>query len=209
VATTSPRHDRIDEARRRFCVAEIDRRLTALDTRQHELANAKHLTSDHLAALDANIDQTRSGLTALKAQIQAETDMTKLRSECESIWTGYRVFALVLPRTRLVAVADAEGFVAGRLTDVSTRLQQAVDNAKAQGKDVTKAQADLDAMKAKIASGQASAAGVADSILSLTPADWNANHDVLKPPHDSVKSAHTALKAAVQLAHQVVADLKA
>jgi hypothetical protein len=190
------------------CMAEIDRRIVALDLRQRELIGAEHLTDAHRAALNANIDQTRAGLRTLRAQIANETDPAALKTECDSIWTGYRVFVLVLPRTRLVTVADREVFAAGRLTDAATKLQQAVDAAKAAGQDVAQAQTDLDAMKAKTASGQTTAAGVPDSILDLTPADWNANHDVLKPARTSDKAAHDDLKAAGQLAHHVVTDLK-
>ncbi|HZN13044.1 MAG TPA: hypothetical protein VFB78_02150 [Acidimicrobiales bacterium] len=205
--TTAPPARSITE-RRAFCIAQIDRRIVALDARQRELVNAQHLTDDHRAALNANLDATRDGLRALREQIRVETDRDAFKAECDSIWTSYRVFALVLPRTHLVTVADTELYAAGRLTNASTRLQQAIDDAKANGKDVTQAQADLDAMEAKVASGQASAAGVPASILSLTPADWNANHDVLQPAHDAAQSARTDLKAAGQLARQVVADLK-
>jgi hypothetical protein len=200
---------RIDEARRRVCVGQIDRRLGALSARQQQLVTVKHLTDEHRAALNANIDQTRSGLEVLKQTIAAETSADNLRTECESIWTGYRVFALVLPRTRIVGVADNELFAAGRLDGVATTLQQAIDQASADGHDVTKAQADLDAMKAKTASGRAGAAGAAPSVLPLTPADWNANHDVLKPAHDAVKTGRDSLKEAARLGRQVAADLKA
>jgi hypothetical protein len=207
--TTTTLARRAGTERRSYCIAQIDRRVVALDRRQHELTSAKHLTDEHRAALNTNIDQTRSGLTALRDQIRTETDIDALKRECEAIWTDYRVFALVLPRTRLVTVADTEVFAAGRLTNVAGRLQAAIDKAATNGRDVTHAQADLDAMKAKVASAQSSAAGVPVSVLSLTPADWNANHDVLKPAHDALKSARGDLKAAVELAHKVVADLKA
>jgi hypothetical protein len=97
----------------KMCVAEIDRRIVALDGRQHELVNAQHLSDADRAALDANIDQARSGLRTLRAQIAAETDPAALKTECDTVWTGYRVFALVLPRTRLVTVADSEQFAGG------------------------------------------------------------------------------------------------
>ena len=194
--------------RGRVCVAEIDRRVVALDARQQALVSATHLSDADRAALDSNIDTTRSGLRTLRAQIEAETDAAALKSECESIWTGYRVFALVLPRTRLVTVADNEVFAGGRLDAATVKLQDAIDKAKAAGKDVSKAQSDLDGMKAKTASAKASAAGVPASVLPLTPADWNADHDVLKPARDTLKAARDDLKAAGQLAHQVVADLK-
>lgn len=203
-----PSADRVNEVKRR-CLAQIDRRVTALDTRQRELVNARHLSAEHKAALDADINRTRAGLKALAEQIRAETDPVELRRECESIWTAYRVFVLVLPRTRLVATADAELFAVRRLTDVAARLEDAIDKAEADGKDVTEPRADLEAMKAKIASASTAAAGVAPSILPLTPADWNANHDVLVPAKNAVRSARSDLQAAAGLGREIVAALKA
>lgn len=198
--TTVPRRPeptRIDDMKRR-CIAQIDRRVAALDLRQRELGAARHLTAEHKAALDTDINNTRTGLKALAVQIREETDPAALRRECESIWTAFRVFALVLPRTRLVTTADAELFAASRLTDIAARLE----SAGASG-------ADLDAMKAKIASASAAASSVAPSILPLTPADWNANHEVLAPAQTSVRSARADLKAAAELGRKIAEDLKA
>jgi hypothetical protein len=196
-ATRRPEPVRVDELKRR-CLAQIDKRVTALDARQRELNTARHLTAEHKAALDADINTTRDGLKALAVRITDETDPVALRRECESIWTSFRVFALVLPRTRLVTTADAELFAVAKLTDIAARLE----SAGASGED-------LDAMKAKIASASAAASSVAPSILPLTPADWNANHDVLKPAHNSVRTARADLKAAAELGRKIAADLRA
>ena len=197
--TTTPRRPepaRLDDVKRR-CIAQIDRRLAALDQRQRELGTARHLTAEHKAALDADINATRDGLKAVAAQIREESDPVALRRECESIWTSFRVFALVLPRTRLVTTADAEVFAVSRLTDVAARLEAA----GASGDD-------LDAMKAKIASASTAASGVAPSILPLTPADWNANREVLTPARNSVRSARADLKAAAELGRKIADSLK-
>lgn len=209
LAQTTTTVGRSDDTYRAMCTAQIDRRVTSLDDRQQKLGDVKHLSDADRAALNGDIDATRSRLGDLKTKIASDTDRSTLRSDCQSIWTANRVYVLVLPRTRLVGVADTEVWAAGRLTDAATKLQAAIDKAKANGKDVTKAQSDLDAMKANVESGQASASGVPSSILPLTPADWNANHDVLTPARSADKSAHDDLKGARDLAKQVIADLKA
>jgi hypothetical protein len=44
--------------------------------------------------------------------------------------------------------------------------------------------------------------------MGLTPADWNANHDVLKPAHHSLRSARADLRVARDLAQKIRNELK-
>ena len=62
----------------------------------------EHVTDDHQAALTADIDETAARLRVLADAIKADTDLATLRDHCRSIFEDNRVFALVLPRARLV-----------------------------------------------------------------------------------------------------------
>jgi len=115
----------------------------------------------------------------------------------------------VLPRTRLGAAADISGAAADRLSSVADALDAAIAKAGSAGRDTAAAKADLAAMRAKIDAGRTAAAGVAGQILGLTSADWNANHDVLAPARQSLRTARADLVAARDLGRKVVADLRA
>jgi hypothetical protein len=201
-----PRQDDI-EAVRAKCLAAIGVRLPALSGAEADVTGNQHLTADHKAALTTNIDETTARLHTVADAIKADTDLATLRDHCRSIFEDNRVFALVLPRTRLVVGADTAGDAGAKLHDVAGKLADAITQAEAAGKDVTRAKADLDAMKAQIASGVAAAGTIPGAVLGLTPAEWNANHDVLTPARQSLRVARADLKVARDLAVKIRNEL--
>jgi hypothetical protein len=54
----------------------------------------------------------------------------------------------------------------------------------------------------------ASAGSVAPAVLGLTPADWNANHEVLTPARQSLRSARADHKVARDLAQKIRNELR-
>ncbi|HZQ77884.1 MAG TPA: hypothetical protein VFE55_11170 [Acidimicrobiia bacterium] len=196
------------EALRAKCLAAIDVRLPALAAARADVANDQHTTAEHKTALEADIDQTAARLQTLQGEIQADTELSALRDHCHSIFQDNRVFALVLPRARLVVGADTAGFAGDKLSDVAGKLADAIQKAQDAGRDVAQAKADLDAMKAQIASGVAAAGAVPGDVLGLTPADWNANHDVLTPARQSLRAARADLKVARDLAVKIRNELR-
>jgi chromosome segregation ATPase len=196
------------ESMKARCLAAIDTRLTALEAASGRLAEGQHVTDEHENTLSGIISDTAASLTLLAAEIGADTDAEALKADCRSIFEDHRVFALVLPRTRLVVASDTAVAAAGRLDQAADRIEQAIAKAEAAGKDVTQVKADLAAMRSEIDSARTTATDVPDSILGLTPANWNANHDVLVPAREALRSARADLKAARDLARGIVAALK-
>ncbi|HKY76415.1 MAG TPA: hypothetical protein VJS45_09755 [Acidimicrobiia bacterium] len=197
----------IEDLRAR-CIAAIDVRLPALAAARTAVSGNEHVTDDHRAALLADIDETAARLRELADLIKADTGLATMKEHCRSIFDDNRVFALVLPRVRLVVGADTATDAAAKLGDVAARLADAIAKADAAGQDVGQAKLDLDAMQAAIASGVASAESVAPGVLGLTPADWNADHEVLTPARQTLRSARADLKAARDLALKIRNELK-
>ena len=197
----------IEDLRAR-CIAAIDVRLPALAAARQAVSDNEHVTDDHQAALAADIEETADRLRVLADRIKADNDLATLKEHCRSIFEDNRVFALVLPRARLVVGADTATDAGAKLGDVAARLADAIAKVEGAGQDVGQAKLDLDAMKAAIASGVASAGSVAPAVLGLTPADWNANHEVLTPARQSLRSARADLKVARDLAHKIRNDLR-
>jgi len=197
------------EELRARCLSAIDKRLAALAAASSRLAEARAVTDEHEAALSGILAATGASLGALAGEIRADDDAEALKAHCRSIFADHRVFALVLPRTRLVVASDAAVAAADRLDRLSARIEQAIAKAEAAGRDVAGAEADLDAMRAAIDSARSSAAGVADDILPLTPTDWNDDHEVLSPAREALRSARADLRAARDLARGIRAGLKA
>jgi hypothetical protein len=191
-----------------FC--EIDRRLATLDRLGGLVDEAGALTDAHKAALTTILDGAQTGLTALRAEVGADTTVADLRTDIRRIYTDFRVYVLDARQVRLVRGDDRVGAAADRLDAAVTRLTDAIAQAKAKGKDVTEAQGHLDAMVAAIAKARDEVAGDADAILAQTPAAWNAGtaKPILDAARASLSAAHTDLRTAASEARAVLAALR-
>jgi hypothetical protein len=211
-AWAGPRRS-IDDLRAR-CIAAIDIRLPALAAAGKAVSDNEHVTDDHQAALAADIEETAGRLRVLADRIKADNELATLKEHCRSIFEDNRVFALVVPRARLVVGADMATDTGAKLGDVAARLADAIAKSRElhppspEAGDVGQAKLDLDMMKAAIASGVASAGSVAPAVLGLTPADWNADHEVLTPARQSLRSARADLKVARDLAFKIRNELE-
>jgi len=198
---------RVGVAKRR-CLAGIDARLRTIDRLERAAGSNRTLTDAHQATIDAFLHAARDGLSALKPQVQAATDKATLTTLCKSVVTDYRIYVLRVPQVRLAIGFDASDAAAVQLTHRADRLQQAIDKAKAAGKNTSAAEAKLAEMRAAIDAAKAATAGQADALLKLTPADYNANNGVLGPYRSSLATAHTQLKTAVADGRAVLQILK-
>ncbi len=189
---------------------EISRRLATLTNLANRVTAASVLTSADRGDLAAEIADTRSGLTALKGTIDADTTVAQLRADLRRIVTDYRVYVLVAPQVHLIIGADAEKTAIARLQTAAGKLADAVSKAKAAGKDVTAAQGDLDAMNGKIAAAQATVSPIVATLLPLTPAQWNAGtaSPVLWAARSDELSARAQLGAARADAAACIAALR-
>jgi hypothetical protein len=174
--TTRPQRTRptVDlETVRARCVGAIDQRLAALAALDHRIATANRLSDEQAAGLTATIDATRTGLTTLRVEVEADPDATTLREDCKRVVEEHRVYVLLGPQVRVVIGADsaqsAVDLVEGSLDDV----QAAIDAAEADGEDVTEATRLLAEVQGSIAEADALAAGVLDAVAPLTAADFN------------------------------------
>lgn len=195
---------------RAFGDCEIDRRLVALGQLSAVISASKGLTPPDAAALNSEIAATRAGLASLRASIDGQTALPALKLEIVEIVNRYRVFTLLVPQVRLVDAADGVLALGPRLTELSTDLAGRISAAESAGKDVTAAQAALDAMNGSIAGGESLAAPVPGRLLPLTPAqfDSGAAGPVLQGARNALVQARDAMQAAAVDGRAVLAALK-
>ncbi len=122
----------------------IDNRIDALNKVLQRIQNDKRLSADEKSSLSAEIQTNISGLTSLKAKIDADTDITVARTDSKSIITNFRVFAIFEPKIRLLVTIDNMSASQTRLSSLTPKLQNLINNLKSQGKDVSKLQPLLD-----------------------------------------------------------------
>ena len=188
--------------------AEITRRLTSLQTLQGKFGSMTKLSASDKAYLSAEVSGEVSGLTNLKAKLDAETTLSGARADAKDIFTGYRVYALVLPKTWLVKTADDQQSAEDRLTALMQKLQTKVNAAKSQGKDVTALQNDITDMQTQLANARGISSGMETKVLTLQPSDYNADHALLSGDSAQLKQAHADNKAALDDAKKIEAGLK-
>ena len=188
------------DALRAFGDCEIQRRFTTLTALSTRITGSTTLTASDAAALTAEVGATRTGLTNLKATIDAETSIPALKAEIARIATDFRVYLLVGPQVNLVSGADRVVSSRGQFNKMDTNLAARIAAAKAAGKDTTAAQSDLDAMNAAVAKAVGLATPLPATLLPLTPAQYNAGTagPVLTSARAALVQARDLLKSAVQ-----------
>jgi hypothetical protein len=192
------------DAVRAFGDCEINRRFTTLTDLASRITASKVLTASDASALQGEIGSTRSGLTSLKATIDADTDLKTIRTDIARIATDYRVYLVVVPQVNLVSGADAVVAAQAKFTQLNTTLAARIATAKAAGKDTTAAQADLDAMNAAVTQAVGLASPLPAQLLPLTPAQYNGG-----TAGPVLTNARTALGQARDQLKSAIADAKA
>jgi hypothetical protein len=192
---------------------EINRRFVTLDGLTYLVNHSDVLTAEHMTDLrdvnsvnPASFAAEQTGLASLKGQIDSDTTLATLRLDVAKIAPDYRVYLLVDPKTHLVSAADATEKTSAKFGPLATELQNLINQAATDGKDVSAAQAKLDDMNAKVTQANGLIAPVAGLILPLSPADWNNGTagPMLKSARQTIQQTRTLLVGARQDAHQVI-----
>jgi hypothetical protein len=188
---------------------EVDRRLATIERLANGIETARALTDAHQAALTRILDSSEAGLRALRGEIEADTTLVELHADIRSIFADFRIYVLVTRQVWLVIGADTVTATGAALDDTAGDLATLIERAEANGQDVTEAKAHLAAMQAAIDEAVGGVAGVADEVLPLTPADWNAGTagPILRDARQAIVDARADLRTAMSEARQVIAAL--
>lgn len=190
-------------------IGAIDARLIRIDRLRAQVGAAGALTSDHEAQLGAELGRAESGLTALRAEIEAAQAIEALRRLIPKIAEDYRIYVLVTPKVHLVIASDTVTAAADTLDEVAGRLAGTIEEAAAAGYDTGEAEAALEEMQSAIAQARRVGSPVAGSVLPLTPADWEEPaHGLLTAGHDDIIEARRHLRDAREAARDVVRALR-
>jgi prefoldin subunit 5 len=194
---------------RNRAVNEIDRRIAALTQATSRLGLLKHLSDTVKSTLTTLVRGEIESLTALKAKIQAETDLATLRTDAKSIVVSHRIFALFLPQVRLLATADKLLQISDKTTELSVKLQARIATAKAAGNNTVSLETLLAGMNQNIESARTNANEVITAVTPLTPDGYPANRTALLSAKQNLQAGHKSLKDAIQDARKIIEGLKA
>ena len=156
-------------AAKQALLTKVDERLTDLGSFDTTISGAQHLTSGHKQALTTALASARSGLTALRTRISAETTAAALAADAKEMTTGYRVYLLLGPQIRLTIAMDVEADVANQLATVSDTIASLIAKAKAAGQDTTQVEANLSDLRQQLSTARSTIAGKTDQLLAVKP----------------------------------------
>jgi hypothetical protein len=157
------------------------------------------------------LQSASSAITTLDAHVQSTCYSTRaaFRTDATPLWTNYRVYWLRVPQTHVIEAAD-------RLSDASTHLSTVATKLATHVGGNTKAQSDLAAMNAAIASAVAKIGtppaptpNIA-AVPGLAPAvDMTADVAALEAARSDLMAARSSLEQARADGLAVIADLGA
>ncbi len=151
--------------------------------------NAANALGSGQAALVAYLGTDVTPLQQLDQKIGGDATVQQAARDFSTIFSDYRVYVLVLPASRIAADAD-------RVTSTAIPTLTA-DASKARGQENPQNQAQLqpliEDLNAQIGAASNATNGLAATVLAFTPAQWNANHDVLSAAKSSARVADAAV----------------
>lgn len=187
---------------------EIDRRIATLNRLITRLTTIKRLSAPDKSSLTSQIQAQITSLTQLKTKIDADTDITTLRADVQSIVTSYRIFLLFIPKIHLLAGADALADTSDKFASYTAELKTRIAKAQANGRDVTSLQTTLTDMETKIADAKTQAQTITSEILPLTPEGYPGNKTTLESARESLRKGREDLLLARQDAATILKALR-
>jgi hypothetical protein len=143
-------------------------------------------------------------LQQLNQKIQGDTTVVEAAQDFGSIFSGYRVYALVLPAARIAA--DTDGATTTAIPNLTSGAAKA--QAKVNPGNQAQLQPLIDDLNSQIGTATNATNGLAATVLAFTPAEWNANHGLLAASRSSSQAAIGALEKGRSDVRQIVQDLK-
>lgn len=193
---------------------EITKRLTALNTLSGKIAkqlSAGHLTSGQASSLQGDATNNQNGLTALKTRLDAETNITAARQDVRSIYTRFRIYAVVLPRDYNTVWLDVLQNLDGRLRAAQPKIEYAIQHAPASERGQLDTR--FGDYKAQLAEGESQMDAAQGQIATLTPANFDNARPVFTTAwqdfRSDMKTAHSDIHQAAADLHQISRILKA
>ena len=176
--------------------AAISLRVNDLNAAISKVNADQRIGSDN-AALAAYLQADIAPLQALGQKIAGDTTESTAAADYATIFTDYRVLALVLP------AAHIDVTTVPKLTALATKAASHVNLS-----NQAVLQPLLNDLNAQITAATNATTGLSATVLAYTPPEWNANHDLLTSGRAAVQSADNDIAKARADLKQIAAVLK-
>ncbi|MBI3984659.1 MAG: hypothetical protein HY344_01800 [Candidatus Levybacteria bacterium] len=207
-AMTKTQETRMENLRER-AYKEIDRRIASLEKLIGRLSQMKRLSQDQIDGYKDEIGINIEGLTALRGKIASDTDLTTLQADVKLIVSGYRIYAFFIQYINLNAAFDRAYTVYNNINTVYAKLAARIDEAKANGEDVTILTTYLTDMNTKLTDAKSLLDSGLAELSGLSASGYPDNKANLESARTKLRTIHQDIKAAYQLARKIIQGLKA
>lgn len=187
---------------------EIDRRITSLTNLITRINAFKHITTEQKTTLTTQVQNEITALNTLKTKIQADTTIDTLRTDVKSIVASYRIYALFMPQIQIMAAADSLLQTDDQATELAAKLTTRIQEAQADGADITLLNTTLSTMQAKITEAKTEANTAITTVSSLTPEGYPNNKTALQTERSQLVTAKQTLISVKTDAKTIVTTLR-
>ncbi|HWF14924.1 MAG TPA: hypothetical protein VG244_01945 [Acidimicrobiales bacterium] len=182
---------------------DVTKRVNALNAAIAKVNAATGLGSGQ-ATLASLLGADIAPLQQLNTKIQGDTTVQQARADYGTIFSGYRVYLLVLPAARIAGDADRiTNTVLPRLTSAASKAQ-----ARENANNAAQLQPLLTDLNAQISAAANATNGLAGTVLGYTPTELNGNHELLSPARSDDQTANAAIKKGRQDVAEIVQVLR-
>jgi hypothetical protein len=191
----------------------INNRIDALNRLKTRIDSMKKLSASDKTSLDAEIVASIGDLTTLKAKIDADTDISVLKTDISSITASLRIYALVMPKIAVLSASDRIHTLVDMMTTIGNKFETRTNQLKADGKVTTSLDALLSDYRAKIADANVQADAAISAVINLKPDNGDrtiaaANKTAMEKARDLIKTAREDLKTARKDAQQLLEGIR-
>jgi hypothetical protein len=176
----------------------ITNRTVALTSAVNRVKTAKGIGGAR-ARLESYLAQDIGPLQQLDTKIQNDGTLQDATTDYDTIFSGFRVYRLVLPAAHVAAGAS-------RVTNAAVpALQRAATKAQQHSTSVSQSALNplVDNLRSQITAASNATNGLAVTVLGYTPAQWNADNSLLAGAQASIGKAVGAVKQGHKDVHQL------
>jgi hypothetical protein len=127
------------------------------------------VTDAKKASVGVIVQTNIAGLTTLKTKLDGDTDLATARADYKTIFTNFRIYALVVPQQDVLSRADRITSIVADVTATSTLLSARILSAQSAGHDVSTLTTTLTDLQSRLASATTHALDATLGVAGLVP----------------------------------------
>lgn len=187
--------------------SETSRRLNALNAVLPLITKLGNVSTSQQKVYTTAVNQQIKNLQSSNTEINGDATLAAATTDARKLDTEYATFMVLVPKVHLVITADDQQLLEAKFTTESNKMQDRLNTANNQGKDISAAQITLNDMLAHVQTAQGLSDTVAKAVPPIELGQYDANHAVLVSYYNQLKTAQDNLNAALNDAKTLLGEM--